>query len=142
MPQVTDSPIFLWTAEYAVGVPRIDEEHQHLFALAGCLHKAMLEGKGKAILSHLLTGLADYTRYHFEHEEEWMARIRYPDLRQHREEHDTLRAKVREMHARLELGEVTMTIELMQLMMEWLKRHIATSDRRIAGYMRANGLSQ
>jgi hemerythrin-like metal-binding protein len=63
---------FQWTADYAVGVRQIDEEHQRLFALAEEMHRAMLEGEGKAILQALLAGLVAYTSYHFAHEEQLM----------------------------------------------------------------------
>jgi hemerythrin len=51
--------MFQWTADYAVGVRQIDEEHQRLFVLAERMHQAMLEGKGKAIPEELLARLVD-----------------------------------------------------------------------------------
>jgi hemerythrin len=128
--------MFQWTAANAVGVRQIDEEHQRLFALAESLHEAMLEGQGKAVLQDLLASLAAYTCYHFAHEERLMERIRYPDYRQHREQHEALRLRVRAIQDRISSGEMTMTIEVMQFFMEWLQRHTTTSDREIAGYMK------
>jgi hemerythrin len=128
-----------WTADYAVGVRQIDEEHQRLFVLAESMHEAMLEGKGKAILEDLLAHLVNYTCYHFAHEEQLMEDIRYPDSRQHQREHEALRSKVRAMQYRSESGEVTMTIEVMRFLMEWLKRHTITSDRQISSYMKTSG---
>ena len=127
---------FQWTADCAVGVRRIDEEHQRLFALAETMHRAMLEGEGKAILQDLLTGLVAYTSYHFAHEEELMERIGYPGYREHRAQHEDLRAKAREMQDRVASGELTITIEVMQFLMEWVRKHIASSDFRIAAYMK------
>ena len=127
---------FQWTADLAVGVRQIDEEHQRLFALAEEMHCAMLEGKGKAILQDLLAGLVAYTSYHFAHEEELMERIGYPGYREHRVQHDDLRGKAREMRDRVTSGELTITIEVMQLLMEWVRTHIASIDCRIAAYMK------
>jgi hemerythrin len=133
--------MFQWTADYAVGVRQIDEEHQQLFALAESMHRAMLEGKGKAFLEDLLARLVNYTCYHFAHEEQLMERIRYPGYRQHQQQHEVLRSTVRALQDRSASGEVTMTIEVMQFLMEWLKRHTTSSDFRIGNYMKTSGLS-
>ena len=141
MPAPLVNTMFQWTKDYAVGVRQIDKEHQRLFALAESLHQAMLAGQGKAILQDLLTRLAAYTCDHFAHEEQLMRRIRYPDYPQHREQHEDLRSKVRAIQDRFSSGEITITIEVMQFLMEWLRIHTTTSDRGIAGYMKAGGLS-
>jgi hemerythrin-like metal-binding protein len=133
--------MFQWTKDYAVGVQQIDREHQRLFALAESLHQAMLAGQGKAILQDLLASLVDYTCYHFAHEEQLMRRIAYPDYSQHRELHENLRSRARAMQDRAASGEITITIEVMQFLMEWLKSHTTTSDRGIAGYMKKSGRS-
>jgi hemerythrin-like metal-binding protein len=130
--------MFQWSPAYAVGVPRIDVDHMRLFGLAEDMHRAMLEGKSKEILDGLLAQLVDYTCYHFAREERLMERVLYPGYLAHRREHDELRASVRAMRARAASGEITMTIEVMQFLVEWLKRHIVASDRRIGEYMEAN----
>ena len=81
MADVAMRPMFEWSTDYAVGIRQVDEEHQQLFVLAERLHRAMLEGNGKAILVNLLARLVDYTCYHFAHEEQLMERIQYPGYR-------------------------------------------------------------
>ena len=99
----------------------------------------MLVGKGKTILEDLLAHLVDYTSYHFAREAQLMERIRYPEYRQHQLEHAELRAAARAMQDRRASGEITMTIEVMQFLTEWLSRHTATSDCRIGTYMKTRG---
>jgi hemerythrin len=131
--------LFQWRTDYAVGVGQIDVEHKQLFVLAERLHRAMLEGTGKAILLDLLARLVDYTWYHFAHEEQLMEQIQYPGYRQHQQEHEELRARVLEKNDRAVAGEVTMTIGVAQFLMEWVKNHIIASDRRIGSYMITGG---
>ena len=133
--------IIQWTSDYAVGDRQIDEEHRQLLTLAQALHQAMLEGKGKAILLDLLTSMADYSSYHFAHEERLMERIGYPGYRQHLQQHRDLRSRLRAMQCRAATGERTMTIEVMLFLTDWLKGHIAASDRRIAQYIETSGRS-
>jgi hemerythrin len=68
-----------------------------------------------------------------------MEQIGYPGYRQHRQEHEDLRSAVRAMADRAASGETTMTIEVMQFLMTWLKRHIAGSDRLIGNRMKTSG---
>jgi hemerythrin len=133
--------LFRWTTGYAVGIREIDEEHQRLFGFAESLHQAMLEGKGTEALANLHGDLLRYTGYHFAHEEQLMQRIGYPGYRQHCQEHENLRFRVRTTQDRLDSGEITMTIEVMQFLMTWLDRHITISDHRIGSYMKSRGLS-
>jgi hemerythrin len=130
--------IYRWTTDYAVGVGEIDEDHQAEFALAERMHLAMLEGKGKAILEDLLARLVEHTHSHFAHEEQLMERIRYPSYRQHQQEHADLCSKVRAMRDRSASGEKTMTIEVMQFIIDWLKDHTITSDQRFGEYMKTS----
>jgi len=134
-------PMIEWLPAYAVGVPQIDVEHQRLFALAEGMHQAMLAGQGKAALSALLADLVAYTCYHFTHEEQLMQRTGYPNYQDHRMQHERLRAWVQAMQDRAASGEITMTIEVMQSLIQWLKRHIAVSDRLISDHMKACGIS-
>jgi hemerythrin-like metal-binding protein len=130
--------VFPWSPAYAVGVPLLDADHMRLFGLAEDMHRAMSEGKGRVFLNALLAQLVDYACYHFAREERFMKRIRYPGYRAHQREHAALRSAVKAMRSRAASGEITMTIEAMQFLVEWLKSHIAGSDRSIGEYLLAN----
>jgi hemerythrin len=136
----TWSGVIEWSPKYELGVELVDGEHQQLFLLAGRMHQAMLEGKGKQVLQELLASLVDYTGHHFEHEEALMRRVGFPDFEAHREQHRDVSRKVLDLQARAEGGERTMTIEVMTLLMNWMGRHILEADQRIATYMVQSGV--
>lgn len=129
--------MFHWIPDYAVGIPLIDDEHKGLFALAEEMHQAMLDGKGKDILESLLDNLVAYTGYHFAHEEQLMERTHYPRTAIHRRQHERLRSQTLVKRRRAAAGEATMTIEVMQFIMAWLKNHTMDSDRRIGVYLKS-----
>jgi hemerythrin len=129
------SPI-RWSSDYAVGVQEIDQEHQSLFALAEKLQLASRADEGSKILERILDDLVDYTCYHFTHEEELMRRINYPHYQGHCRQHEDLNSKVREMTERAALSETAMTTKVLQFVVDWLKSHTTTSDRRTGTYMR------
>jgi hemerythrin-like metal-binding protein len=125
-----------WLPEYAVGIQEIDQEHRGLFARAEKLHLAIRAGQGSESLLQTLDELVDYTCYHFAHEEELMQRISYPHYLDHCSQHEALRSEVRAMRERVASGDAGLATDVMQLMVDWLKCHTTTSDRRIGTYTR------
>jgi hemerythrin len=66
--------------EYYTGIDFIDEEHTKLFAIADeayeLLKNQFIPDKYDYIMK-LIEELKDYTKYHFQHEEEYMNSIGY-----------------------------------------------------------------
>src|SRR4051812_3904678 len=120
--------MFQWTSDLALGNDAIDAEHRSLFQLAECLHRAMLAGSGKAVLDECLKDLSDYADKHFLHEEQYMKEIHFPERKAHAAQHRDFRRKVAQFRQRYQTGEGTMTIELLQFVSHWLKRHTSTCD--------------
>jgi hemerythrin-like metal-binding protein len=140
MPDILCKRSIRWLPEYAIGVKQVDEEHQALFALLDKLHQGISAGNDLEILICILDELVAYTCYHFAHEEELMEKIQYPYYLDHCRQHEDLRLRVLAMKERAPAGEDTLLIEVMQFLIDWLKGHTTTSDRRIGSYMRRCGL--
>ena len=128
--------MFEWKPQYSVQMPEIDSQHQRLFRLAGELHAAMQQGKGRLILEQCLARLVDYTKTHFAAEEQMLRRYGYPDVAAHKVKHDKLTAHVVELQNRFRAGENTLSITLMQFLKDWLEQHIAGSDQHYSAYIR------
>lgn len=131
----TVKPIMVWSREYEVGVPEIDEQHQNLFKMLNRLNEAMAMGEGKNMLNQILFGLVDYTARHFKTEEMYMERANYPELESHRQVHIRLTDKVHEMVDRYKAGEVGLGVELLNFLQDWLKKHILGTDKKYAPYL-------
>ncbi|MGA3028569.1 MAG: bacteriohemerythrin [Bryobacteraceae bacterium] len=128
--------LFTWSPEYSVGNDLIDAEHRTLFEMADRLHGAMLSGGGKNVLRSLFVQLADYTRTHFAHEEALMAKHAYPQLPAHAEIHRQLIAKLSKLQDDLNGGKLTVTMDTMQFLRDWLQHHIGKTDRLVASHVR------
>lgn len=128
-------PLMVWSKEYEVGVPEIDEQHQRLFKMINDLNEAMSLGRGRDALDRILSGLVDYTARHFKTEEMYMEKANYPELESHREVHVRLTDKVHEMVDRYKTGEVGLGIELLNFLQDWLKKHILGTDKKYAPYL-------
>ncbi|OPY31218.1 MAG: hypothetical protein A4E32_01668 [Methanomassiliicoccales archaeon PtaU1.Bin124] len=121
-------PFVEWSDKLSVGLPEIDDQHKELINILNRLHSAMVEGKGKVVLKDTLADLADYTVTHFYTEERYMTRYRYPQMGQHRLEHEAFVAKVKKFQEDFDAGNATITIELLRFIKEWLVNHISGTD--------------
>jgi hemerythrin len=128
--------MFEWKPEYSVQIQAIDAQHQRLFALAGELHTAMSQGKGKAVLEQSLARLVDYTKVHFASEEQLMAKHSYPQLAGHKAQHEQLTAQVMDFQRKFRNGGTTLTVSLMTFLKNWLEHHIIGTDRQYSPYVR------
>lgn len=124
-----------FTDEYLTGISVIDKEHRELFRIIGDVQRLIadeyMNDKYDEII-HLIDELKDYTKFHFEDEEEYMKNINYPGLEAQKRAHDAFVGRLEEIN----LGEVDENQqdtleELMGFLTEWLVNHILNSDKKI-----------
>ncbi|MEW6198813.1 MAG: bacteriohemerythrin [Planctomycetota bacterium] len=125
-------PLITWDQSLSVGVPDLDAQHRRLVDMINDLHDAMAKGQGRDALKPLLTRLAQYTVTHFQAEEQYMRKINYPNLLQHKAEHENLVRRVKELTQSYESNQIALTIETMNFLRDWLTSHIRRVDRQYA----------
>jgi hemerythrin-like metal-binding protein len=138
-------PLMEWSAEYSVGIPQIDAQHQELFEHVNHLHKAMVEGRGRGEVGRLLTFLARYTFRHFQDEERFMRAAGHPWLKNHQMLHGQFARKVQGWVIAQRTGNSALSVEILQEMAKWLRHHVTTTDREamaFAGRDRGSGKDQ
>jgi hemerythrin-like metal-binding protein len=119
-------PFFVWKDAFALGIPVVDQEHQRFFQIINELHAAIAAGRGPAVVAATHAKLLDYARYHFEHEEDYLDLVSYPDLPKHRAQH---RAFVRAIE-RIGTGAPATALTMLTLVRDWLLEHILGMDQR------------
>jgi len=133
-------PLITWGKQLETGVSSIDHQHQGWVDLVNELDVAILEGRGQEQVSQTLNELIDYTHAHFRTEETLMAKHGYEDLKLHRREHRVFTDQIEIYRDRVDLGQMTLSIEVMQYMRGWLVTHITGSDRGYIATMKAAGV--
>ena len=118
-----------WKDDYRVGNADIDEQHQELFQRA---HN-ILHAVTNAEQAHAAMRLFEYTRTHFSFEEEYMRRLRYPELEPHRTLHQELSKKLSSISSCIAKNEMVKE-DLEDFMSHWLLIHIATADKKLVDY--------
>jgi hemerythrin len=130
---------FTWNDSYSVNVKIIDEQHKKLFALVNQLHAAMSAGKGKEMIDTVLNEMVDYTRTHFTTEEKLLEKYHYPKLAEQKQEHALFVQKVSEMQQKMQSGSLSLSIEAITFLKDWLNHHISGSDKEYSKFLTDHG---
>ena len=88
-----------------------------------------------------LSGVMNYTRFHFEAEEKLMREQAYPEYAAHKRQHDRMIRKTRELWEDLERGGRVLPGQVSRLLRDWLATHILEEDKRLGEYLSGNGPS-
>lgn len=130
-----------WNDTFSVNVNQIDEEHKKLVELTNKLHDAMRSGQGKMVVGEVLDELVEYTKTHFTHEEALMEKAGYPGLASHKLVHNRLVNQVNDLKTQNETGKLSLSMEVMKFLKEWLVDHIQGTDKNYSSYLNKNGIA-
>ena len=124
-----------WKDEYSVGIDFVDEQHQQLFVIANkiyeLLNNHLVLDKYDRIVE-IIEELKDYTRYHFNAEEEHMKRIGYRKFLSQKVAHTEFLEKMDAIDlTRIDDGQNEYLHEILNFVMDWLVYHILKQDKLI-----------
>lgn len=123
-----------WKNEFSVSVKSFDDHHKRLIALINELHEAMLAGKHQSVIGRILGELSSYTKYHFGEEEKQMLAHKFPGYAEHKDQHDKFVKKVTDCIRDYNSGKLTITLDIMNFLRDWLKSHILGTDKKYSEF--------
>jgi hemerythrin len=129
-----------WDDSFSVNVAKIDQQHQELILMINELHGAMRQGKGKEVLGQIVNGLISYTATHFKTEEDYFNQFGYPETYSHKKEHIAFVQKVSEFNDGFEKGKLSLSIDVMNFLSDWLQNHIKGTDKKYSQFFNGKGL--
>lgn len=124
---------FEWEARYDIGVPEMNREHQKLIDLMNQLHKQHEARASKDAIAKTVDALFSFTRIHFEHEEAYMAKINYPELKVHRLVHKDLIERLTNHKSEFEKKGV-LSDAFFSFLKRWLAAHILGIDKKYSDH--------
>lgn len=128
-------PFMEWSDKLETGVKEADEQHKKLVGLINDLYDAMKQGKGREVIDKVLDELVKYAWYHFTTEETLMSKYGYPELQAHKREHEAFKAKIKEFLEKKAKGEITLSVEVMSFLKDWLVKHIMGTDKKYGPFL-------
>jgi hemerythrin len=113
-----------WTTDLVLGVPDLDAQHLELDRQLAIVHDALCAG-AVPDLAAVLDGVRACSARHFEAEEAFMERCRYPTLDEHRARHREFTAQLARLEeARAREGETTrLAIDVGNWLAGWVREH-------------------
>ncbi|MEH0860021.1 MULTISPECIES: bacteriohemerythrin [unclassified Halobacteriovorax] len=125
-----------WDKKYAIGIPKVDSEHEELLKRINTLIRAMNTQQG---IAKAFEDLKGYVVFHFDEEEEYMRSINYPSYESHKRVHEKLLSNVAKFEAQLKSGQVEKD-KLASFLKNWLFTHIMGIDTKYADHARQQGI--
>ncbi len=116
-----------WNDSFNVGVKVVDDQHQKLFSIVNELIRGKNSREEKQVIEKVLLDLKEYTRYHFSTEEKFFKL--HPGFKKHREIHKSFVEKVSGFVSDFNQGDIRLTSELLNFLIDWLKAHILDMDK-------------
>ena len=128
--------VIRWSESLETDIPNIDQQHKQLVVMINKVSEAMMNSKGNEILIDILTELAQYTKNHFKYEEQYMAKINYPKLKEHKEVHDLITKQVGELYEKVKEGKFVSSVQISNMLKDWISGHILKVDMHYAKYLK------
>ena len=123
-----------WSEEYGVDGGAIDAEHKTLIAMANRLFAVANPSSELEEVIELVHQLFSYVDTHFQHEEEFMAEVGYPDLAGHMAKHRRISKRLAEV-IRLQKNLFQINQYLQHLVLDWVLQHIQGEDKKIKVFL-------
>lgn len=133
----TLNTMITWDDSWSIGIPEIDKEHKLLVKLIQKLFGALISAQATDYIREIFHELIDYTRYHFTNEENIMQEYGYPNLSDHKCNHQDLIKQVLNVSDRIltegeseQLGD-----DIYEFLKQWLTNHIINEDLKFRAYI-------
>jgi hemerythrin len=133
----SSSTLVEWDDNYLIGIPLIDDQHKELIRLTNDLFNACLKS-GEAANEHFklaIHEMVNYTKFHFSAEEKIMENVKYPELENHKKQHESFVMQVLADVKNFEEGKRFVPNNFVRYLRDWILAHIAVSDKRYSKYI-------
>ncbi len=131
----------LWRDEMSVGDELIDSDHRYLICMINTVELAMVTREDNNTLTVALDQLEYYTQVHFQHEEELLEKINYPQYFNHRKSHMDLVKQLKDIKKKMFELRVNSDhyndklTDLVDFLRKWLLDHVIKEDLLMKPYI-------
>jgi hemerythrin len=127
---------YRWSDDFALGDATVDAQHRAFFEEAAALRVALASDEPKDRIVEYCAAFIANLREHFADEEALMARIGFPALSIHHQEHERLLARTEEVIGQIHAADCLIDCLLgTHALMAALVEHVTQQDLRIKAFM-------
>lgn len=125
---------FIWKSEYNLKNNDINSEHQYLLELVNVIIENR-ELLSKSEVIEIFQQLVNYSHFHFKNEEELMKKINYPEIEEHKRQHQEFIQDLNRIHKEILDNNNNVTDDIISFLAEWLIDHMMITDKQIDSYV-------
>ncbi len=128
--------LLVWRDEYRIGIAEVDHEHRELIGLINDLHAALGADRSSARIEDFLGEIHARIAAHFALEEKGMKAHRYPELNQHKADHERLLDDIRDIMDEHNENGVLDDEAFSNRLATWFGDHFKTFDARLHSFLK------
>ncbi len=130
---------------YKLGIESIDNQHEKWIDLYNEFNDAFFNENSPIKsdkVKETIKGMYDYATYHFKYEEDFMYRIGYKKLADHRRLHRDMDTMIYDCLRKITDGVDITEERILYILRQWIINHILKEDREIKEYMLSNNIQE
>lgn len=137
--------MFVWKKEFELGIDIIDEQHKRLLDIGNNINELIIDldevyDNYDEILI-VIEELKSYTKYHFKSEEDLLVKYDYPDILEHKKEHEEFISYLESLEIEtVDQDQQKFLKDLLGKVYRWVFNHIITTDFMYKDYLINLGL--
>jgi hemerythrin len=134
-----------WDDALSVKNDEIDAQHKKWIEIHNRLHDVLINGSIDQIEKvgvETLQAMQEYIRYHFKFEEEYMKRINFPGLVEHRRLHKDFDTQIYNSNREILEGQVVLNSGIVKVLKHWLLEHISQEDQKYRRFLQEASTGQ
>jgi len=128
--------LIVWDSSFDLGIPVVDEQHRGIVSTINSLCYAIQNKHGNEMLKPVIGMVVEYTRIHFEIEEDFLRKCGYPDIEKHHQLHEELTQSL--SHTSHDSIWNKDPQEFLDFLKKWWINHICKEDRVFCQYLNKN----
>ncbi len=138
--KLTARRFLTWHDNYSVGVEVLDEDHKRLLNLINQLQTAVHYHTSDEYEKEAFDALIDYTKTHFQREEDLMEKHGFPGLEAHHQQHQEMIAEVSKLVTDYRENTEATIEKTISYLQTWLIKHINGTDKEYSSFLNEKGV--
>ena len=132
-PNSKNKDFITWDPKLKIGIPVIDEQHEHLVTLCNEFYQSILKNNDtfqyRILVKQTLEKCLNYAATHFKEEERLMIASHFSGYKQHKASHDAFTEKCEITAIRIDKLTTSEGLKFALFLRDWIQTHIAHEDR-------------
>lgn len=129
-----------WHNSYSVFVKVLDNQHKRLFEILNELYDDYMQNTHQKNIGSIITQLLEHASLHFATEEDYFRKCGFEEAAEHKAEHQLFMEKLKHYQAEYNQHGTTVTLQIIDLLQDWLHRHILERDKKYIDCFKKLGL--